>query len=86
RLGEAVAENGREILALVGFLGEVLSKMARLVREPSRFRPTATVYHMEQVGLDAAPLVALLCYLVGAVIAFLGSNILRDFGATIFVV
>jgi phospholipid/cholesterol/gamma-HCH transport system permease protein len=86
RLGEAVAENGREILALVGFLGEVLSKMARLFREPSRFRPTATVYHMEQVGLDAAPLVALLCYLVGAVIAFLGSNILRDFGATIFVV
>jgi phospholipid/cholesterol/gamma-HCH transport system permease protein len=41
---------------------------------------------MEQVGLDAVPLVALLCYLVGAVIAFLGSDILRDFGATIFVV
>jgi phospholipid/cholesterol/gamma-HCH transport system permease protein len=41
---------------------------------------------MEQVGLDAVPLVALLSYLVGAVIAFLGSNILADFGATIYVV
>jgi hypothetical protein len=41
---------------------------------------------MEQVGLDAVPLVALLCFLVGAVVAFLGSNILRDFGATIYVV
>ncbi|HZH44634.1 MAG TPA: ABC transporter permease [Lysobacter sp.] len=86
RLGEAVTENGREIRALVGFLGEVLVKMLRLFREPSRFRATATVFHMEQVGLDATPLVALLCFLVGAVIAFLGSNILRDFGATIFVV
>src|SRR3546814_3863841 len=41
---------------------------------------------MEQVGLDAVPLVALLSYLVGAVIAFLGSTILADFGATILVV
>ena len=41
---------------------------------------------MEQVGLDAVPLVALLSFLVGAVIAFLGANILRDFGAVIFVV
>jgi phospholipid/cholesterol/gamma-HCH transport system permease protein len=41
---------------------------------------------MEQVGLDAVPLVALLSYLVGAVIAFLGANILADFGATIYVV
>jgi phospholipid/cholesterol/gamma-HCH transport system permease protein len=86
RLGYAVADNGREILALVGFFGEILAKLLRTVREPGRFRPTATVYHMEQVGLDAAPLVALLCYLVGAVVAFLGANILADFGATIYVV
>jgi phospholipid/cholesterol/gamma-HCH transport system permease protein len=86
RLGDAVVDNGREILALVGFFGEVLVKLGRTVREPTRFRPTATVFHMEQVGLDAVPLVALLCYLVGAVVAFLGASILADFGATIFVV
>jgi len=86
RLGYAVTDNWREFLALLGFLGEVLSKLLRMAREPSRFRPTATVFHMEQVGLDAVPLVALLCFLVGAVVAFLGANVLRDFGATIFVV
>lgn len=86
RLGYAMADNWKEVLALVAFFGEVLSKMLRLVREPRRFRATATVHHMEQVGLDAVPLVALLCYLVGAVVAFLGSTILRDFGAVIFVV
>jgi phospholipid/cholesterol/gamma-HCH transport system permease protein len=86
RLGYAVEDNAREIVALVSFLGENLAKLARTVREPRRFRLTATVYHMEQVGLDAVPLVALLSYLVGAVIAFLGATILADFGATIFVV
>ncbi|WP_313317095.1 MlaE family lipid ABC transporter permease subunit [Stenotrophomonas sp.] len=86
RLGRSVQAIGRNIKVLVSFLGENLSKMARLLREPRRFRMTATVNQMEQVGLDAVPLVALLSYLVGAVIAFLGSTILRDFGAEIYVV
>jgi len=86
RLGFAVYDNWKEVVALVGFLGENLLKFGRLLLQPRRFRLTATVYHMEQVGLDAVPLVFLLSYLVGAVIAFLGANILRDFGAEIYVV
>ncbi|MBA3486613.1 MAG: MlaE family lipid ABC transporter permease subunit [Lysobacter sp.] len=86
RLGYAVTDNWQEVLALVAFFGEVIAKLLRTLRQPSRFRATATVHHMEQVGLDAVPLVALLCFLVGSVVAFLGSNILRDFGAVIFVV
>lgn len=86
RLGFAVVDNWTEIVALVSFLGENLLKMLRLVKEPRRLRPTATVFHMEQVGLDAVPLVILLNYLVGAVVAFLGANILADFGAVIYVV
>ena len=86
RLGLAVVDNWKEFLALLAFFGETLAKMLRMVRQPSRFRPIATVHHMEQVGLDAVPLVALLCFLVGAVVAFLGSTILRDFGAEIYVV
>ena len=86
RLGFAIVDNAKEVMALIAFLGEVLSKLLRLFKEPSRFRLTATVHHMEQVGLDAVPLVALLSFMVGAVIAFLGAMVLRDFGATIFVV
>ncbi|WP_045728442.1 MULTISPECIES: ABC transporter permease [unclassified Xanthomonas] len=86
RLGYTVHRNGKEIVALVGFLGEVLVKLLRLMHAPRRFRLTSTFHHMEQVGLDAVPLVALLSYLVGAVIAFLGSTVLRDFGAEIYVV
>ncbi|MBE2211814.1 MAG: ABC transporter permease [Xanthomonadaceae bacterium] len=86
RLGFAVVDNWKEIIALASFLGENLVKLARIIRHPSRLRVTSVVYHMEQVGLDAVPLVLLLTYLVGAVLAFLGANILEDFGATIFVV
>ena len=86
RLGRAVETNTHEVIALVGFLGETLAKLLRLFREPSRLRLTATVHHMEQVGLDAMPLVALLSFMVGAVIAFLGATVLREFGATIYIV
>ena len=86
RLGFAVQDNWKEIIALVSFLGENLLKLLRVFKEPRRLRPVSIVHHMEQVGLDAVPLVFLLSYLVGAVIAFLGANILADFGATIFVV
>lgn len=86
RLGRTVHAMGGDIVQLASFLGENLVKLARLFKEPRRFRLTATVSHMEQVGLDAVPLVVLLSYLVGAVIAFLGSTILRDFGAEIYVV
>ena len=86
RLGFAMHDNARETVALVSFLGETLSKLARTVTQPRRLRLIATVFHMEQVGLDAVPLVMLLSFLVGSVIAFLGSNILADFGASIYVV
>ncbi len=86
RLGFAVQDNWNEIVALISFFGENLVKLGRTLVQPQRLRLTATVHHMEQVGLDAVPLIFLLSYLVGAVIAFLGATILQDFGATILVV
>jgi len=86
RLGQAIYRKGQEATALASFLGEVLVSLARLAVQPRRLRLTATIHHMEQVGLDAVPLVAVLCAMVGAVIAFLGATVLADFGATIFVV
>ena len=51
-----------------------------------RLRLTATVFHMEQAGLDAVPIVALLTFLVGAVVAFVGATALRDLGAEVLTV
>ena len=86
RLGYSVEDYSKEILALIGFGGLTLQTMVRTLLRPAKIRITSTVHHMEQVGLDAVPLVLLLSFMVGAVIAFLGATVLRDFGAEIFVV
>lgn len=86
RIGAAVASMGQQGLQLLAFLGLSLQTLARTLSRPARLRLTATVHHIEQVGLDALPLVALLSFLVGAVVAFLGATVLKDFGAELWVV
>lgn len=86
RIGFAVEDNFNEIVALIGFGGLALQTTFNVLRKPSRIRWTSVVHHMESVGLDAVPLVMMLTFMVGAVVAFLGANVLRDFGAEIFVV
>lgn len=86
RIGWTVEDYAREIVALVAFGGEALLTALRIGWNPRRWRITSTVSHMESVGLDAVPLVLLLSFMVGAVVAFLGSEVLAEFGAEIFVV
>lgn len=86
QIGATVHGLGTQAKALVGFLGLTLSTLAGVVVRPRRLRVTSTVFHMQQTGLDAVPLILLLNFLVGAVIAFLGATVLREFGAEFFVV
>ena len=72
--------------SFLSFLGECLIKSWKTLLSPRSFRATATIYHMQTAGLQAAPLIVLLSFLVGSVIAFLGATVLRDFGAEIYVV
>ena len=85
-LGALVATFGRALLALLGFIGLILETLARTLLRPSRWRVTALVAQMQQTGLNAAPIVALLTFLVGAVVAFLGATVLSRFGASIYTV
>jgi len=86
RLGFSVEDSIIEIIALIGFMGLTLKTFLKVFTRPARFRLTPTVFHMETVGMDAVPLVMLLSFLVGAVLAFLGANVLQDYGAQIYVV
>ena len=85
-VGNALEAMWRNTLGLVGFIGLILSSFARSALRPSQWRTTSTVAHIEQTGLNATPIVALLCFLVGAVVAFLGAVVLQDFGASVFTV
>jgi phospholipid/cholesterol/gamma-HCH transport system permease protein len=86
RVGAVVAAMAHKARALAGFLGLTLSTLAATLLGRRKFRITSTVFHMEQTGLAAVPIVTLLSFLIGAVVAFLGATVLRDFGAQIYTV
>lgn len=93
RLGDGLAGFGavmvsvwHKLLQFLGFLGLTLATLASLLPRPWRWRVTALVAQMQQAGLNAVPIVALLNFLVGAVVAFLGATVLAEFGATIYTV
>jgi phospholipid/cholesterol/gamma-HCH transport system permease protein len=85
-LGELAVHLARQQLQLVAFIGLTLSTLFATLFTPWRWRVTALVAHVQLTGLNAIPIVALLTFLVGAVVAFLGATVLRDFGATIYTV
>lgn len=86
RIGSAVEVIWKDTLQLLGFIGLILQTFASTLFRPKRWRTTSVIAHIEQIGLDAAPIVALLTFMVGAVVAFLGATVLKAFGATIFTV
>jgi phospholipid/cholesterol/gamma-HCH transport system permease protein len=86
RIGAAMENVWRQQVQLLGFIGLTLQTLAQTIWRPRRWRVTSLVSHVEQTGLDAVPIVMLLTFMVGAVVAFLGSTVLADFGATIYTV
>lgn len=71
---------------LAEYTGRFLAAGARAIRHPGDFRLTSYMYHCGEMGLRAVPIVALISFLIGVVIAFQGATLLKQFGAEIFVV
>ncbi|MBK6729245.1 MAG: ABC transporter permease [Xanthomonadales bacterium] len=86
KLGEAVHGFGAHALQLATFFGAINHCFWAILHGRRKLRMTSVVHHMERTGLDAVPIVSLLCFLVGAVVAFLSATALRDFGASILTV
>jgi phospholipid/cholesterol/gamma-HCH transport system permease protein len=85
-IGQTMVVFWRHVTALTGFIGLTLETALRVALQPRRWRVTALVASLERTGLDAVPIIALLTFLVGAVVAFLGATVLASFGASIFTV
>ncbi|MHB0843047.1 ABC transporter permease [Stutzerimonas nitrititolerans] len=92
-LADVLADIGRTLVnlwnqqkTLLGLIGLTLQTLFVTLWRPRRWRLTSLVAHIERTGLDAVPIVALLTFLVGAVVAFLGATVLADFGASIYTV
>ena len=86
RIGAWVFETGREIVGVLAFLGSNVLVAVRALRRPSLVRGRAVLHHVQSVGFEALPIVGMLTFLVGVVVAYLGAGPLRRYGANIFVV
>ena len=80
RIGEISLALIARAYSILGFFGVVSATALRLARHPRRLNMTAIVAQMEQTGVNALPIVSLLTFLIGVVIAYQGSDYLRFYG------
>lgn len=81
QIGAATFAFYRQLRLLLGFIGLSLATLLVVLPRPRRWRLNALFKQIEETGLRAIPIVALLTFLVGAVVAFLGATVLGEFGA-----
>ncbi|HTT10821.1 MAG TPA: ABC transporter permease [Burkholderiaceae bacterium] len=86
QFGLSAVEIGRMCAGHVTFLGETTQALAQLVRNPMRLRLKELTVQFEQCGLNAIPVVALVTFLIGIVIAYLLGLQAEKYGANLFVV
>ncbi|MEL7198901.1 MAG: ABC transporter permease [Pseudomonadota bacterium] len=80
-LGEQVFEARDGLAGVVSFLGAILTGFASLMRNPLRFPMRPLIRQMELVGVAALPIIGLMSFLIGIVIAQQGAVQLAQFGA-----
>lgn len=85
RLGEGILYQAFRVRFMVSFLGSVILSFVKICFHPKALRAGDTITHMQKVGVDAVPIVALISFLLGLIMAFVSSIQLRQFGAGIFV-
>lgn len=86
RLGRKTLDFKTETIRWFAFLGAVLESLVLTAFQPRKWRFTSVVANIDASGLQAVPIIILLNFMVGAVIAFLGATVLEQFGATIFTI
>jgi phospholipid/cholesterol/gamma-HCH transport system permease protein len=85
QIGEATAETGDALLAAFDFIGELVMATLHALRNPRTLNLRDVAFTMERAGADAVPIVLLINFLIGFVMAYQSSVQLRQFGANIFV-
>ncbi len=85
RLGEATISQFKNTAVMVSFLGSAILAMAKICLRPKSLRIGDTITCMEKTGVDALPIVALISFLLGLIMAFMSSMQLKQFGANIYV-
>ena len=84
-VGRGLVEAGEQALALLSFVGETALCLAASLAHPARIRWRPILHNIRTAGIDALPIVGLLSFLLGTVVAYQAADQLRRYGANIFV-
>lgn len=85
KLGDSVIHGAQDAMELFTFLGENLAALANLLRGRTQFRWSDAFLVMQECGPQALGIVAMINFLVGLILAFVGATELTRFGASIYV-
>jgi len=85
RFGDAAIRELYNIRYMTSFLGSVVLGLLHVLFHPGSLRGDDTITHMKKTGVDAVPIVGLISFLLGLIMAFTSSIQLRQFGANIYV-
>ena len=85
-VGVWALRRARNFIDGLGFLGHIVSVFVSIGGSLKRLRLPSIVRHVYETGITAMPIVALIAFLISVIVAYLGADQLRKFGAEIFVV
>jgi phospholipid/cholesterol/gamma-HCH transport system permease protein len=85
-IGRAFPQFGADLVSFAEMLGALSAATVRVLLNPRRFRMTSAVHHLDRVGWQALPIMLLISFLIGAIIAQQGIFHFRKFGADVYVV
>jgi phospholipid/cholesterol/gamma-HCH transport system permease protein len=87
RMGKGTVHSLRQGYDLLGFLGRVTVEAGEAAMAPRRELPwPAFIHQIEETGVTALPIVGMLAFLLGVVLAYQGADQLKRFGAQIYTI
>ena len=84
-LGRSTEAALKQAVAMLSFVGECALALAGCIAHPARFRWRPILYNIRTAGFDSLPIVGLVSFLIGIVVAYQGADQLKQYGANIFV-
>jgi len=86
RIGQYVCQQLSEFRDFLTFIGQLSIEGLSVILHPSRMRISALVSVIDKTGFQALPIISLLSFMIGVVIAYQMGVQLRSYGANIFIV
>jgi phospholipid/cholesterol/gamma-HCH transport system permease protein len=87
RIGKATVGAGKQAWKMLGYLGRVTVETGEMIAAPRKnLRLAAMISQVEETGINALPIIGLLAFLIGVVLAYQGADQLKRFGAEIFTI